>query len=219
MKKITPCLLVGCMLVLTIFVTLMGTVLAQPPGYYQRGFQPQYQNQPTAAKKQQSPVALLEESINKVIAFLSQAKPRSSEEITRFIIDEIAPHFDFQYMSQWVAGRYYRQMSKQQQTEFTRTFTNLFVTTLVQKLSAYRTYPPVVEAFMSKRTGQNEALATARVLQENGRELKVDFKFVKTKNGWKVIDVKANGISALFHYRNYFAQQMHRKQQRQAKSK
>lgn len=206
----------GCTLALTAFVTLTGSVFAQPPGYYQRGFQPQYQPRQAPAQEQKSPVELLEESINKVIAFLSKPKQRTSEDIIRFLTNEITPHFDFQYMSQWVAGRYYQQMSEQQKVEFSKTFTNLFVTTFVEKLSTYRTYPPVVEAFLSKRTGQNEALATARVLQENGRVLSVDFRFVRTKNGWKVIDVKANGISALFHYRNYFAQQMYSKKQRQS---
>ena len=158
---------------------------------------------------------LLEESINKVIVFLSQPTPRSEEEIITFLQKEITPHFDFQYMSQWVAGRHYRQMSKEQQADFTRTFTNLFVTTFVQKLSNFRTYPPLVEDFKSKRTGKNEALANAKVLQENGSITQVDFRFIKTRNGWKVTDIKANGMSALLHYRTYFAQEIQRKHLKQ----
>ncbi len=219
MKKLLTSLFLGFTLVITGFATLIESALAQPPGYYPSENYNRYQARQAPVQRQKSPVDLLEESINKVIVFVSQPQPRTAEEITRFLNAEITPHFDFQYMSQWVAGRYYRQMDKQQQVEFTNTFTNLFVTTFVQKLTAFQAYPPVVEAFASKRTGSNEALASAEVIQENGRKLDVDFRFIRTKNGWKVIDVKANDISALFHYRNYFAQQMYSKQQRNTASR
>ncbi len=184
-------------------------------GYYAQHYQPREQLLPPA--RVQSPAQLLEQSIKKVIHFLSQPKEDASlEQITAFLQQEITPHFDFDYMSRWVAGRYFKAMSAEQQKTFTQTFSELFITTFVQKLSNYQNYPPVVDDFRSKRTGKNEALATARILQETGGYIQVDFKFLKTSKGWKVVDVKANGISALYYYRNYFADQIRKRQQQQA---
>jgi len=163
-----------------------------------------------------SPVEMLEYSIKKVLDFLARPKDVSLEQITFFLKQEITPHFDFEYMARWVAGRHYRLMSPEQQQEFTQTFSELFITTFVQKLSNYQKYPPIVSNFRSKRTSENEALASAKILRENGGSIQVDFKFIRTQRGWKVIDVKANGVSALFYYRNFFNDQIRRRNQQRA---
>ena len=179
--------------------------------YYSRYYRPRGLPAPVITKK--SPVDLLEESINKVIDFLARPQQASLNQITYFLKKEITPHFDFAYMARWVAGRYYKTMSPEQQRQFTEIFSELFITTFVQKLSSYQTYPPVVDNFISRRTSENEAMASARVIQDNGTNIQADFKFIKTPHGWKVVDVRANGVSALFYYRNYFAEQIRRQQQ------
>ncbi len=186
--------------------------------YYSRNYRPQKRPQTSLlpAKYRQSPAEMLELSIKKVLAYLSRPQDDSLEQISFFLKQEITPHFDFKYMARWVAGRYYRTMSPQQRQQFTETFSQLFITTFVQKLSNYQNYPPIVNNFRSKRTSDNEALASASILQENGGSIRVDFKFLKTRNGWKVVDVKANGISALLYYRNFFSEQIRNRNQQQA---
>lgn len=182
--------------------------------YYSQYYRPGKMLLPPANAR--SPAEMLEHSIKKVLNFLARPKDVSLEQVTFFLKREITPHFDFKYMARWVAGRYYKLMSPKQQQAFTETFSELFITTFVQKISNYQYYPPVVDNFRSKRTGENEALASARILQENGRSIQVDFKFLKTQRGWKVVDVKANGVSALFYYRNFFNEQISRRNQQQA---
>lgn len=182
--------------------------------YYSQYYRPRSQLLPAAKAK--SPAELLENSINKVLNFLARPNDASLDQITAFLNREITPHFDFKYMARWVAGRYYRAMSEEQQREFTNTFRELFITTFVQKLSNYQNYPPVVDGFKSKRTGNNEALASARILRENGAHIQVDFKFLKTPGGWKVVDVRADGVSALYYYRHFFAQQIQKRKQQRA---
>lgn len=182
--------------------------------YYSQYYRPGKSLLPAAKVK--SPAEMLEHSIKKVLAYLVRPKNASLEQITHFLKREITPNFDFKYMARWVAGRYYKLMSPKQQQQFTETFSELFITTFVQKLSNYQNYPPIVDNFRSKRTSEKEALASARILQENGGSIKVDFKFLKTQRGWKVVDVKANGVSALFYYRNFFNEQIRNRNQQQA---
>ncbi|WP_198266532.1 MlaC/ttg2D family ABC transporter substrate-binding protein [sulfur-oxidizing endosymbiont of Gigantopelta aegis] len=182
--------------------------------YYSQYYRPSRVLLPSAQTS--SPAEMLEYSIKKVLNFLARPQENASlEQITYFLKQEITPHFDFEYMARWVAGRYYRLMSPEQQMQFTETFSELFITTFVQKLSNYQNYPPVVDGFRSKRTSENEALASARIMRENGGSVQVDFKFLKTPRGWKVVDVKANGVSALFYYRNFFNEQIRKRSQQQ----
>lgn len=227
MKKLQIALLWGSMVTLSVALLMAaGLSMAQdyqgPPSYQYPMHQGSYYSQyyrprmlPTPPVKEKSPVDLLEESINKVLAFLSRPQQAGLEQITYFLKKEITPHFDFTYMARWVAGRYYKDMSPKQRQRFTETFAELFITTFVQKISQYRTYPPVVENFISRRTSANEALASAVVVQENGRNIQVDFKFIRTPRGWKVVDVRANGVSALFYYRNFFVEQVRRQKENQ----
>ncbi|MCN4143699.1 MAG: ABC transporter substrate-binding protein [Thiohalomonas sp.] len=182
--------------------------------YYSRYYPPGSQLLPPVKTK--SPADLLENSIKKMIKFLARPKNASLEQITSFLKHEITPHFDFKYMARWVVGRYFRTMSPKQQQEFTENFSELFITTFAQNISNYQNYPPVVDDFRSKRTSNNEVMVSARILQETGGHIQVDFKFLKTPRGWKVVDVRANGVSVLYYYRNFFAEQIRKRKQRAA---
>jgi len=182
--------------------------------YYLQNYQPRQFQMPVERPK--SPVDLLEGSIKSVSNFLAQPQQASMDQITYFLHQEISPHFDFNYMARWVAGRFYNKMSPEQQEEFTETFVGLFITTFVKKLTHFQNYPPVIGKFTSKRSSENEATASVNVYQETGGSIQVDFKFIRTPAGWKVIDVRANGISALLYYRNYFMEQIRRSEQKRA---
>ena len=182
--------------------------------YYLQNYQPRQFQIPVERPK--SPVDLLEDSIRNVTNFLAQPQQASIQEITYFLNQEIAPNFDFNYMARWVAGRYYKTMSPEQRREFTETFVGLFITTFVKKLTHFQNYPPIIGDFTSKRTSENEATARVKIRQEAGGSVQVDFKFIRTSEGWKVIDVRANGISALLYYRNYFVEQIRSREQHRA---
>ena len=182
--------------------------------YYLQNYQPRQFQLPVERPK--SPVDLLEASIKNVSNFLAKPQQASIEQITYFLRQEISPHFDFNYMARWVGGRFYNRMSAEQQEEFTETFVGLFITTFVKKLTYFQNYPPVIGKFTSKRSSENEATASVNIFQETGGSIQVDFKFIRTTAGWKVIDVRANGISALLYYRNYFMKQIRRSEQQRA---
>jgi len=168
----------------------------QPPSsYYSR----------TQKQQRSSPVELLEKSIGNTLQFLAQPKTSTYAEMTEFVINEMAPNFDFNYMSRWIAGRHYHRLSEQQKSKFTQTFKELFIATFVQKLRQFKPSSSGAEVFRSRQTSQNEAIANVQIMHSNKQKINIDFRFLKTPKGWKVIDVKANGVSALMYYRQYFA--------------
>ncbi|MCU7868794.1 MAG: ABC transporter substrate-binding protein, partial [Candidatus Thiodiazotropha sp. (ex Lucinoma borealis)] len=46
------------------------------------------------------------------------------------------------------------------------------------------------------------------ILQSGGYPANIDFRFYRSKAGWKVFDVSANGNSAIAFYRQHFVNKM-----------
>jgi len=178
------------------------------PYYGQR--YPQHAQRYSQAKA--SPVAILERSINNLLKRLAQPQPVDMTQLRKYIKKEVAANFDFDYMSKWVAGKRYYKMDKEQQVFFKQKFSKVFLSTFINKLTKDTKALPTASQFQSRRQSQNEARASVLFRYKNGLQVKVEFRFFRTAKGWKVVDVKANGISALMHFRNYFAQLIKQRQ-------
>jgi len=157
---------------------------------------------------QLNPQQLLEQSLAKVMYFLSQPSPKDNDAVTNFVISEIAPNFDLRYMARWVAGRYFPQMSAQQKQAFLKDFSETFITNMVKKIVNFSQTPPTIGDFRSKQVGENEAIVATDVYYGQQVKILVEFRYLRTRIGWRAVDVKANGMSALMHYRNLFAAQL-----------
>ncbi len=163
----------------------------------------------------ESPAEILENAINNVFTFLSEQQTVDDAQIAYYVINEIAPNFDLEYMARWVAGRYYRLMKPEQQQQFTREFSQIFISRFVEKIGQNRYNLPRIRRFTSRQTARNEAIATAIFAYSDRPDIRVDFRFMLGRKGWKVVDVKANGISALMYFRQYFSQIMRQRLLRQ----
>ena len=64
---------------------------------------------------------------------------------------------------------------------------------------------------MSQRLNQDgrTGMVTTAISGPRGYPTRLDFRFYKANNGWKVFDVMANGQSAVIHYRRQFRQTMY----------
>ena len=115
---------------------------------------------------------------------------------------EIARYFDFSYMTQWVAGRNYRYMSEGQRQAMEEQLKQMFLTALAQRLGSYSNQS--VRFNRPHRVNSQEVSVGVDILKPGGYPARLDFRFYRGDDGWKVFDVSANGSSALVHYRQYF---------------
>ncbi len=185
----------------TAMLTLLATVPLQATPYYG------YAQPPMRAPQmeQAGPGQVLREGMGKLLKFMRQPERPSPQAIAAFLQSEIAPYFDFAYMSKWVAGPMNRRMTEQQRAELAQSIERLLLSTLAERLASYQnqdvySYPP-------RRVGENEVKVRVAILQANAYPANLDFRFYRSGNGWKVFDVTANGSSALTYYRQYFARQ------------
>lgn len=178
------------------FCTTAGSVLAAPVPMGTPWSAPRAVPQQT----QPNPAAVLREGMNRLVAFL-QTNPKP-DQISAFVDAEIARYFDFSYMTQWVAGRNYRYMSEGQRQAMEAQLKQMFLTALAQRLGSYSNQS--VRFNRPHRVNGQEVSVGVDILQPGGYPARLNFRFYRGDDGWKVFDVSANGSSALVHYRQYF---------------
>lgn len=138
-----------------------------------------------------------------------QAELRADPEKTIQIINSvILPHFDTDYASLLVLGRYARQATPAQRAEFAKAFYNALTHRYGQALLSY-TQGAVKVLPANGPLDQQRTLVRTEVALKNGNSVSVDYAFRKTESGqWKAYDVIIAGISYITNYRNQVAAQI-----------
>jgi len=100
-------------------------------------------------------------------------------------------------------GKHWRQASPAQQTELAREFRALLVRTYTAAFTQYKNqsveYRPLRLA-----PDDTDVMVKSLVQQPSGQPIAVDYSMEKTNQGWKVYNVKIEGISLVENYRNTF---------------
>jgi len=154
----------------------------------------------------ENPGALLREGVESLVAFLSQEPMPDLLKTAAFLENEIAPYFDFAYMAKASAGSMARQMDEAQMARLEGKLKELFLGALAQRVASFDQQQVV---YLPPRRGRsNSDMITLSIGIQNagGYPAQLDFRLRRGEEGWKVVDVAANGSSALAYYRNYFRQ-------------
>jgi len=158
----------------------------------------------------QSPQALVEQTANQMLDKLRTERKVIDEHPGRIyeLVNEIVlPHFDFERMSTWVLGKYWRSATPEQRKAFVEEFRTLLVRTYAKSLSSYTdnklTYLPF-------RGGPQQTDVTVRteVDQPGGFPIPIDYSLYLKGDEWKVYDVTIDGVSLVTNYRTTFANQI-----------
>ena len=142
-----------------------------------------------------------------VIALLRQDKDIKTGDpakLATLVEMKILPHFDFRRMTQIAAARSWRLATPEQQNALTAEFRTLLVRTYSTALSSYR--DQVIE-FKPLRAapGDTEVTVKSVVRQSGSAPLALDYDVEKLVEGWKVYDIKIEGVSLVTTYRETFA--------------
>jgi phospholipid transport system substrate-binding protein len=160
----------------------------------------------------QTPQAMIRQTTEQVIDRLKaeqQTLQAHPQKIHSFIKQYLLPHFDFQRMSQWVLGRYWRTATPQQRSAFVTQFENLLIDTYGNALSSYSgqtiTYQPTL------RQPDGSALVRTELHDSNGGPaIPVDYRMYNDNGQWKVFDLSIDNVSLITNYRESFAPQIQR---------
>ena len=127
----------------------------------------------------------------------------NQRKVVDLIETKVAPHFEFTSMTKLAMGRNWSQANADQKRTLTEEFRTLLVRTYTTAFTQYRNqtveYRPLKLA-----SDETDVVVKSLIKQPSGQPVSVDYRMEKTDRGWKVYDVKIEGISLVENYRNTF---------------
>ena len=158
----------------------------------------------------QNPQQLVQDTTKKITSTLAAEQDAIAKNPARLyeIVDEVVlPHFDFERMSSWVLGKYWRTASEDERRKFTGEFRDLLVRTYAKALND--NYNKAIDILpMREKAGGNEVIVRTEVQQDSGFPIPIDYKMYLKGDTWKVYDVSVDNISLVTNYRTSFAQEI-----------
>jgi phospholipid transport system substrate-binding protein len=151
------------------------------------------------------PAKELKETITDLEKFIKGKDAAHPGMLRAYLEKEIFPHFDFDAMSEWITGPYARYMSTEDKVKFQAKLQETFLTALVRHLGGFdpaNTRLDYANTIFRKRG--EEAIVRVNVIRPDQRPARLEFGMRRNDGNWKIVDVKANGTSAVLYYRRHF---------------
>ncbi len=172
---------------------------------------------PSDATSQETtdPAYVIKTALSKITTFSSNSDRINPIQLRMFIENEIIPHFDFNNMSHWITGRYARNMTNEDKADFQRNLRETFLSSLSKHLGSFDAKNTRVQFYSARYRGPAEAFVSTSIYRPDTPAIRLDFRMRRSENDWKIIDVKANGSSAVIYYRRHFMSQLRQFQRQQ----
>ncbi len=158
----------------------------------------------------QEPQVLVKETTDKITSVLRAEQDKIKADPNRLldIVDTIvAPHFDFERMSSWVLGKYWRKAKPEEKARFSQEFRTLLVRTYAKALND--NYDKQIDMLPSrKRKDGKQVTVRTEIQQSGGFPIPISYKMHIKDGVWKVFDVSVDGISLVANYRSSFAKEI-----------
>ena len=153
-----------------------------------------------------APDALAKSVTEDVLAVIRADKDIQSgnqKKVLELVEAKVLPHFSFPHMTQLAMGRNWRAANPEQQKKLVVEFRTLLVRTYTTAFTQYKNQtveykPPRMAA------GDTDVVVQSLIKQNSGPPIAVDYSMEKTDSGWKVYNMKIEGISLVENYRNTF---------------
>ncbi len=158
----------------------------------------------------QAPEVLVQETTDKITSVLRVEQDKIKAEPDRLleIVDTIvAPHFDFERMSSWVLGKYWRKASADEKKRFAQEFRTLLVRTYAKALND--NFDKQIDMLTPrKRKDGKQVTVRTEIQQSGGFPIPISYKMHMKEGAWKIFDVSVDGISLVANYRSSFAKEI-----------
>ncbi len=154
-----------------------------------------------------APDEVIRSTAEEVIASIKADKAIQSGDRSKayaLIDQKVLPHFDFNRMTRLAVGRNWNQASADQQKQLVDGFKDLLVRTYASSLSQYKDQVVQIKG-TENQPGGTEALVHSAIVPSGGQTIPIDYTMEKMSEGWKVYDIRVDGVSLVTNYRSEFA--------------
>jgi len=112
--------------------------------------------------------------------------------------------YDLDFMTQYSAGRHWRQLTSKQKMELVEAFSRLTIATYASRFNGYS--GETFRILSEKTPRQGNRLVESELVKSDGEAIKLNYLLRQTKKGWRVIDVFLKGtISELATKRSEYS--------------
>lgn len=160
----------------------------------------------TGANAAMAPDELVRQTADKVLSELTENREALEQDPERLykMVDEIVlPHFDFERMSRFVLGKYWRDAGAEQQEAFVAEFRTLLVRTYATALFEYTGQEIVYKPFRHQE-GDKKAIVKTEIQPADGPAIPIEYALAQRGEEWKVFDVRIDGLSLVTNYRSQY---------------
>jgi len=122
------------------------------------------------------------------------------------VIDRaLLPSFDIQYAGKQVLGKtHWMASTDEQHKEFIDVFYSFLIKTYAKGILEFDQDRMSILPDPSYSKDKRKALVTTQLLLEGGDSVLIKYALRETSTGWKIYDVRIDGVSYIQNYRNQF---------------
>lgn len=125
-------------------------------------------------------------------------KAQERRDVIRRVANQI---FDFEETAKRALGPHWAARTPAERKEFVALFTDLLERSYVSRIEQYSGEKV---AYAGDQVTGDQAVVKTRIAGKTGSEIPVDYRMMKTGNGWRVYDVNIEGVSLVANYRTQF---------------
>lgn len=124
------------------------------------------------------------------------------DELYALVDDALLQHFDTRYSAYLVLGNHWKAAVPEQRDRFIDVFYRYLLRAYARGLLEFD--PKTLVILPSSGVKGDRAIVSTEMRLDNGKVVPVDYRMRAVKKGWKVYDVRVDGISYVQNYRNQF---------------
>jgi len=149
------------------------------------------------------PMTVVQNTVNQALKVLrdKQTPLAQRQEQLRQIV---AGAFEFTEMGKSALGPHWRQLTPDQQKEFTDVFVSFIEDSYLSKISDYKGPDYQVQFLGSRMEGSDTGQVNTDIIRSGKDPIHVNYRLEKKGSDWKVYDVTVDAISIIANYRNQF---------------
>jgi phospholipid transport system substrate-binding protein len=163
-----------------------------------------------AADSTAEATALVQRTAEKIIKTLEARRAEVQRQpalIYGMIDDIVAPHFDFERITQGALGQAWRQASPEQQRQLVSGFKQVLIRTYARSLLSYS--GEEIRYLPAKAGNKPSTVTVATEVQQPGAApIPVDYRMHNGSGAWQVYDVVISDASLVGNYRTSFADEI-----------
>lgn len=154
------------------------------------------------------PMTIVKTTVNQALSVLrDNSQPlKTRQDKLRQIVSS---SFDFTEMAKSAMGYHWKDLTRDQRREFTRTFIAFIEDSYLGKINDYRGQD--VAFLRARNDGSDYAQVNTDIVQSGKDPIHVNYRLERFGDTWKIYDVTVDAISIIANYRNQFNRVMNNK--------